>query len=224
LTAAGLVPRADGFSARPGPVGVGVVADELVVVVDDEDEVDVEVEDELELGVPAVVGAKADPEVEVEVEPADGVSVVVEVDELLGEDVCELVVVEVELDVEDEAELVLAVVVDDVPVPVPDPVVQVSDSEPTTGTVSWAIGTPTGSGNWKVCPVIVVTVRVHASAIAEGSATDAIQATMATIATPTANSRRLAVTARSFSCDHHCSTALQCVVRAPHCAVRRGTY
>jgi hypothetical protein len=201
---------------------VGVVEGELVVVVDDEVEVDVEVDAELEDGVPeVVVEVESEPGVEVEVEPADGVAVVVEVDELLDEDVSELVVVDVEDDVVDDVEVMLVVVVvDDEPVPVADAVVQVSDSEPITGTVSWAIGTPTGSGNWKVWPVTVVTVRMHPSATALGSATNAIQASMATIATPTADSRRLAVTARSFSSDHHCSTALPCVVRAPHCDVR----
>ena len=227
--------RDEGCSARPGPLGPGVVVDELRVVVVDEPDVELEelvdvegaeVVDAVE-DVEDVVEGEPEGEVEVELEAEDGVVVDDALVELLVELDVVLVVVEVgACGIVMVLVLVLVlvpvpvlVVVDVVAVPVPVPVTQVSTSEPATGTVSWEIGTPIGSGNWKVWPVIVVTVRVQPSAEAVASDTDAIQAMKAATVTSTAPSRRLAVTARPFS-DHHCSTALPCVVLAPLCGVR----
>jgi hypothetical protein len=211
-----LVPRADGCSARPGPVGLGVVVDELLVVVVVEDELVVEL-DEL-VDVEGVEEDETEGEVEVEVKAEDGVVV----DDVLAAVLVELdvVLVVVEVGTCGTVIVLVLVVVDVVAVPVPESVTQVSTSEPATGTVSWEIGTPTGSGNWKVWPVRVVTVRVQSSAEAVGRDTDAIQIRKAATVTRTAPSRRLALTARSFSSDHHCSTALPCVVLAPLCGVR----
>lgn len=202
------MPRDEGCSARPGPLGLGVVVDELLVVVV-ADELDVEFEELEELGELVDVEGAEDVEDVVEDEPESEVEV-----ELRGEDGAVVDDALVELDVVLVAVEVVAcgivtvlvlVVVDvvAVSVPAPEPVTQVSTSEPATGTVSWEIGTPIGSGNWKVWPVIVVTIRVQPSAEAVGSDTDAIQTMKAATVTSTAPSRRLAVTARSFSSDHH---------------------